>query len=272
MLRIVARMPDMPSRQTARAAASLIVVREAKGAQAAGDALEFLMIRRAPTMRFAGGASVFPGGAVDPADRDHARALAPAYAGQAGEGGLADLAARIAAVRETIEEAGLAVGCGGDGAGSGAVAAMRDALCAGSSLAEAARAREMRFDFSALVPFARWCPPEQVAYSRFDTRFYLAATDGAAGALVPDGGETVQLAWRGAREMLARAAAGEASLLLPTRRNLERLARFDSIAALFAHAAAHPVRLITPWTEMRAGVPHLCIPEDAGYPVTAEPL
>lgn len=38
---------------------------------------ELLMVQRAKEMRFAGGAAVFPGGKVDPEDRDLARALAP---------------------------------------------------------------------------------------------------------------------------------------------------------------------------------------------------
>jgi hypothetical protein len=32
------------------------------------------------------------------------------------------------------------------------------------------------------------------------------------------------------------------------------------------------VQKIVPWVEERSGTKWLCIPEDAGYPVTAEPL
>ena len=60
--------------------------------------------------------------------------------------------------------------------------------------------------------------------------------------------------------------------MFPTRRNLERLARFDSIAGVYADAARHPVTKITPWVAEVNGAPHVCIPEGIGYPVTSEPL
>jgi hypothetical protein len=75
-----------------------------------------------------------------------------------------------------------------------------------------------------------------------------------------------------AASVLAAAADGRVTIIFPTRRNLERLAQFASFADAVADAAAHPVRAVTPWTEMRDGVEHLCIPEDLGYPVTAEPM
>ncbi|RYD48684.1 MAG: NUDIX hydrolase, partial [Sphingomonadales bacterium] len=33
-----------------------------------------------------------------------------------------------------------------------------------------------------------------------------------------------------------------------------------------------PVRTVTPWIEERDGERYLCIPDDLGYPVTAQPL
>ena len=81
--------------------------------------------------------------------------------------------------------------------------------------------------------------------------------------------------------MLAQADAGRATIIFPTRRNLERLAQFADFDAAVADARAHPVRTVTPWTEMRPSatpgdtqgeVEHLCIPHDLGYPVTSEPM
>jgi hypothetical protein len=72
--------------------------------------------------------------------------------------------------------------------------------------------------------------------------------------------------------VLEEVDAGRAHVIFPTRRNLERLAGFASIEEARADAARHPVRTITPWVEQRGGHPFVCIPEDAGYPVTAEPL
>src|SRR3546814_4381288 len=77
-------------------AATLVLFRETGAAPP-----DLLFVERAHTMTFAAGAIVFPGGRVDPGDHDLARRLG---------GYLDDMAARVAAVRETLEEAGIAVG------------------------------------------------------------------------------------------------------------------------------------------------------------------
>jgi hypothetical protein len=105
---------------------------------------------------------------------------------------------------------------------------------------------------------------------RYDTRFYLAALPADAPAPQVDGTENVRLCWSSAQAMLDDADAGRQSLIFPTRRNLERLALFPSHAAAVAQARAFPVRLVVPWFELRDGEEYLCIPDDLGYPVTAE--
>ncbi|MBA4762969.1 MAG: hypothetical protein H2053_14300 [Sphingomonas sp.] len=128
------------------------------------------------------------------------------------------------------------------------------------------------FDPAALVPFARWTPHQGVAHRIFDTRFYLARwPDGAPDPAV-DGNENSQLFWSSARDTLAAADAGKVRMIFPTRRNLERLALFNSFEDAVADARAHAIETITPWIEVRDGVDHLCIPEGLGYPVTAQPL
>lgn len=216
---------------------------------------ELLMVERAAAMRFAGGAMVFPGGRVDPGDR--------ALAGLLG-GDPTDTAGRIAAIRETIEEVGLAIGL----RGQPDVVAIRAALAAGAALGEVI-APEM-LDLDALVPFARWLPHAGVSHRIFDTNFYLARLPEDAPEAEADGGESVRLGWTSARSLLADAEAGRTRIIFPTRRNLERLAQFDSFDAAIAHARAHPVKTITPWLEDRGGEPHLCIPDGLGYPVTSQ--
>ena len=231
-------------------AATLIVMRE----RAAGQP-ELLIVERSAAMRFAGGALVFPGGRVDPGDH----ALAALYPGDP-----EDVAARIAAMRETIEEAGLAIGVEGLADLPTARAALYAGTPAGEVLAEAV------LDLDALAPFGRWLPPGDVSHKVFDTRFYLARLpEGAAEAAV-DGNENVQLFWATARDVLDAADAGTARIIFPTRRNLERLAQFGSFAEAVADARAHPVEPITPWVEMRDGGERLCIPEGLGYPVTSQ--
>ena len=204
------------------AAASLILMRDR-----APGVPEILMVRRGDTLVFAAGAYVFPGGRVDPAD------VAVAGTGLDRE----DRAARIAAVRETAEETGIA-----------------DAAHIGD-----------------LVPFARWLPPT-AAPRRFDTRFYLALARDDAADPVADGIESSAAFWATAQGVLDACAAGTGRAIFPTRRLLERLAQFASFAEARDHAKRLPERIISPWTETRADGDWLCIPDDAGYPVTAERL
>lgn len=209
-------------------------------------------------MRFAGGALVFPGGRVDPGDH----ALAALHDGDAD-----DLAARIAAIRETIEEAGLVIGVPELSDSEAA----RVALYGGTPVGEVLAGLDL--DLDALVPFARWLPPEDVAHKVFDTRFYLAKLpQGADRAAAVDGNENVRLFWATARDVLDMADRGEARIIYPTRRNLERLAQFESFAEAVADARLHRVEAITPWIEMRDGEASLCIPEGLGYPVTSQPV
>jgi 8-oxo-dGTP pyrophosphatase MutT (NUDIX family) len=181
-----------------------------------------------------------------------------------------DLALRIAAIRETLEECGLLLS--DHHHGDRGVHAMRESLKSGQELAAIVRAYDLVFDFAALVPFARWCPPEGSTPHRFDTHFYLAVVGDSHGELSADGTETQRCVWHSAAEVLAEEEAGRARLIFPTRCNLERLAQFDRIENLVAHAHSTEVAMISPWVERRNGEDHLCIPEGLGYPVTSQPL
>lgn len=219
---------------------------------------QVLMVERAATMAFAAGAMVFPGGRIDPGDH----ALSGAATG-------ADGAARVAAVRETLEEVGVAVGLAPH-PDAATIAAMRRRLHAGDPFATVLADAGLTLDTASLVPFARWCP-NHGATRRFDTLFFLARAPADADPQV-DGTENARLVWTSAAAMLAAADAARATIIFPTRRTLERLARFASFEQAVADAGAHPVRAITPFVETRGGVRYLCIPDDLGFPVTAEPL
>ena len=238
-------------------AATLVILREAAG----GGAPELLMVERAAAMAFAAGALVFPGGRVDAGDR----VLAARLGGDGDEA-----AARIAAIRETIEEVGLGIGLA-HAPSPATVATMRAALHGGGAFAEALDAARLRLVPDALTAFARWRPAHR-HLRIYDTRFYLARLPADAPVATADRTESVRLFWATAAAVLAECDAGRASVIFPTRRNLERLARHATIDAAMADAAAHPVETVTPWIETRDGVEHLCIPEGLGYPITAEPL
>lgn len=242
----------------ARAAATLVIFRDRPG-----EAAELLMMERSRSMDFAGGALVFPGGAVDADD-----------AGPAGLFGhgleLEEAAARVAAVRETLEECGLALGFSG-GVEPALAARLRARLAAGEAFAALLAEYGLSLDLQQLVPFARWLP--NIKRKRnYDTRFYLARLADDSHEPCVDATENVSLFWGSARDVLARADRGDAHVIFPTRRNLERLAQFSDFASASAHARSIAVRTITPWVEERGGDEHLCIPEGCGYPVTSESL
>lgn len=252
-------MPDTaPSHYKVIPAATIVVFRRCP----ADGPPQFLMLERTHKMRFAAGAAVFPGGRVDAADRQLAARLFPRAADPD------DAAARVAALRETLEEAGLALGVNHT-VSAGEAAAARAFLLEQGALAPVLERHGWTLDVGVLAPFARWCPDWDGA---FDTRFYLANLGTGAVDLAVDATENSHLFWSSAAETIAQADRGELSILFPTRRNLERLARFADFAEACAECAAIPPAIITPYKEERDGVVHLVIPEGLGYPVTSQPV
>ncbi len=265
-------MTDLEDRS--RPAATVVIVRDR-----ADGPPDILMMERASTMAFAAGALVFPGGAVDADDHDLAARI---------DHGLDqdEAAARIAAIRETIEEAGLGIGLHG-AMDAATVLRLRDGLQDGVPLRtlldrhglgvafhrlHAVLRVKPGVAFDALTPFARWHPaPFDLATRVFDTRFYIARAPDSQMATV-DTTENVRLFWSSAADTLAQCEAGAAMVIYPTKRNLERLALCANHAALVAHARAYPVEKVQPWQEERAGERHLCIPDHLGYPITSEPM
>ena len=248
----------------AREAATLVIFRDR-----VGGASELLMMERSQGMAFAGGALVFPGGGIEPQDLLLAEALVQASASILP---VDEVAARIAAIRETLEESGLAIGFL-DPPDRFSLGAMRADMAAGASFAKLATAKGLRLDLDALVPFARWQPGfKENARRVYDTRFYLARLPEGSHAPSVDATENVHLIWASAQEVLDRADRGEVKIIFPTRRNLERLAQFRDFDAAADHARTLPVRKITPWIEARADGHYLCIGDCHGYPVTAESL
>ncbi len=230
-------------------AATLVLFRDGP------DGPEHLFMQRAETMAFAGGAIVFPGGRVDPGDY----ALAAHFPDRDPD----DAAARIAAIRETIEEAGLAVGVQGD------ADTLRQGLLEGATLAELIDPADLALD--ALTPFARWSPKLHQTRN-FDTRFYLARVEPDHVEASVDETENTHLFWARPTDVLAQAERGEVTVIFPTARNLERLALLPDFDSAVAHAASHPLDPITPFFEERGGERHICIPEGLGYPVTSQAM
>lgn len=218
------------------------------------------MVERAQGMAFAGGAMVFPGGRIDAADRALAEDLG------LGENG----AAAVAAIRETLEETAIPVAL--DPLPTADLARdLQRALIADAPFPTLLRDSGLSLDSGLLEPFARWVPKFHAA-RRFDTLFFVAPVPPGEWQPIVIEGECAGAEWLTAQDMLDRDARGAGKIIFPTRRNLERLARHDSYAAILADARAFPVDPITPWLEERDGERYVTIPEGIGYPVTSEPL
>jgi glyoxylase-like metal-dependent hydrolase (beta-lactamase superfamily II)/8-oxo-dGTP pyrophosphatase MutT (NUDIX family) len=126
---------------------------------------EVVLVRRGKDLRFAGGWHAFPGGRVDPTDRDVA---VP---------GLTREAAALVAcgVRELFEETGVLLLRGADRVMPPARDAARRALLEGTLTLPALLARHgLAIDASALVPAGRWITPEHLPL-RYDAQLFLAA-------------------------------------------------------------------------------------------------
>ena len=241
-------MSDLPE---AIPAATLVLMRE----RAHGPP-ELLVTERTGHMAFAAGALVFPGGRIDADDHVTAEQLGVD-------------AAKVAAIRETIEETGIGAGLTPEPADA-VLDELRRALAEGSPFSHLLDLTGIGLRLEALIPFARWCPNFPEA-RRFDTLFYLARAPVEPDRHSADETEAIRTFWSSAADTLAEIDAGRAHAIFPTRRNLERLARFATFDEAREDAGRHKVETITPWVEERDGARFVCIPEGIGYPVTAEP-
>ena len=233
-------------------AATLILVRET-----ANGPPELLMVERAGGMAFAAGALVFPGGRIDAADRELGDQLRMD-------------AATIAAVRETLEETAVPVALSPAPSAEQA-RSMQQSLVADRPFSELLGAQALSIDGESLTPFARWVPRFH-AVRRFDTIFFVArCPDGEWRPSVIEK-ECAGAYWLSAAEVLDRDAQGQARLIFPTRRTLERLAQHSSFEEIRADAVTHAIEPITPWVEEHDGERFITIPAHLGFPVTREKL
>lgn len=178
-------MTDTPIRQ----AATLILLRDG------APGLEVLLLQRSTAVDFSPGAWVFPGGRVDAEDL-----LA---AGQD-----TALAARLAAVRETEEEAAL------------------------------------RLDADRLQLFSHWLTPAG-ANRRYDTGFFLAVLEEDVPVRV-DGSEIVDHAWFTPASALEAHRQGQLSILPPTFVTLDVLRASASAAQALQACRERPVPRFEP--------------------------
>ncbi len=254
---------------TLREAATVMLVRD-------DPDLHVFMLRRNLQSEWVGGAYVFPGGAVDPGDRDPevlARCPDRDEAQASAQLGMADggLGYWVAAVRETFEEAGVLLA---RAAKTGALvdpaeprlAKLRDQLNAGSiTFQDLIEAEDLLLDVAGLHAFSHWITPEG-APRRYDTRFFLAAAP-VGHAYLHDETETVASRWVRPAEALVASDRGELELIFPTRKSLEALSRFATAAELLD--AVREATGVPPGTQPTvvgdSGGIRLLLPGDAAY-------
>jgi 8-oxo-dGTP pyrophosphatase MutT (NUDIX family) len=239
-------------------AATLVLLRDAS------DGLEVFCVERNRNSRFMGGALVFPGGKVDPEDRDPAwrpllRAPDPRVPGDEEM----RWALALAACRESLEEAAI-LPITGTLSHDEAVA-LRDVLAGGAAgLREALLGRGLIIDLGALVPFGRWITPAAEA-RRFDARFFMLRTPAGQDG-VHDDQETMSSVWAAPAAILARWEAHEVQLAPPTHYTLQWLSAHGTVQAALSAAQQMPMDPICPVLVDYDGTLALTLPGDPEHP------
>jgi 8-oxo-dGTP pyrophosphatase MutT (NUDIX family) len=248
---------------TAVPAATILLLRDGvKG-------IEVFMVKRHHQIDFVAGALVFPGGKASKSDFD--AGLSDFSDGA--EGWDSDMrASGAAAIREAFEESGILLareaGC------PMFVTAQRleglehyrHPLEKGeTSLLNVLRKEKLNIAYDALAHFAHWITPENMP-KRFDTHFFVAAAPmGHAGR--HDGRESVDSTWITPQEAIADRKKW--NVIFPTKLNLMKLAKSNTVAEAIAAARAGKPLTVTPWVEQGENGQLLRIRDDAGYEQTS---
>lgn len=243
-------------------AATVMIVRDAMGGP------EVLLLRRHAASGVLGGAYVFPGGKVDPAQDD----LPPSWLDRSGEDIRSTLNESsltapeavqilVAAIRETFEESGVLLGV--DITDSKAIFHAREDLLKGQPISQVLERFNWRLNTSMLLPWSRWVTPPRpsVTNKRFDTRFLLAKLPPYQAATL-DAREVTEVAWMKPREALMNYWERKIDLAAPQIISLQHLARFASTQQMAQHAMQHPPRTIRPEPFEQEGCRVSCFPGD----------
>lgn len=212
-------------------AASVILLRDT------AEGPEAFTMTRALTMVFSAGATVFPGGKVDPADMAADQFFAgtdmPFWEESLGASPARTKRLLIAALRETFEEAGILFArpaCGGQLVDSKEFEVERARIEAHElSFADFLARYRLVPDFTYLRPWSRWITPKG-EQRRYDTRFLLAAVPPGQEAVLASK-EATAVSWLKPQEALELFRQGATNLMPPTWAQLHRLQDFGSVAA-----------------------------------------
>ena len=228
--------PVSPSRF--RDSAAVVLVR------GEGAALEVFWVKRSEAVAFQPGFRAFIGGKVDAADAEVALP---------GIDDAIERAARVCAVRESLEETGVLVGVAGGDQSAATLAASRARLLAGSvTFATLAAEHDWTLAPEQLTFAGRWQTPV-FAPVRFDTFFFMARVPTGQEPTV-EPGELESGEWVKPLEALDRYRHGHATFAAPILWTLVALAegpgQLTERLALGPQRAATPVRRV----ELKWGV------------------
>lgn len=187
--------------ETIRKAAAVIAARDGR------EGVEVLVLERSAESRFLPGYVAFPGGAADADDARHAERWF----------GTPEETARACAVRELLEEVGLALTA--DGLGEASVRSV-DAL------------DDSPPGVGQLSEIAHWIAPLEVPV-RFDARYYAVRSSGDLRP-TPDGVEIAGAWWVAPRRLLEEWSRGARKLYWPTYFTVRALAECDTTEDLLA--------------------------------------
>ncbi|MFQ5689025.1 MAG: NUDIX domain-containing protein [Gemmatimonadota bacterium] len=232
-----------------RPAATVVLARPAQ------REFEVLLLRRPANSRFAAGAFVFPGGAIDREDgAESLQEVLPALDHPEQRPALA------AAIRELFEETGILPA---DRVPSLAVRSeARERLLRGeANLPRIVRELDLCFRRLEVIYMARWITPALLA-RRYDTRFFLMRHAGGEPVLSPE--HTGHL-WVSPRVGLARFRARELPMLLPTWKTLEMLDGYPDLDEAMRALAVSEVVPILARLAIQEGVVRPVMPDDPGY-------
>ncbi len=261
-------MSDGPA--PARLSATVLLVRDRAE-------LQVLMVARHYQIDFASGALVFPGGKAHDEDES---LVWNGYIDGEFEG--VQQAARICAIREAFEESGVLLARPADARGVGASLIGPEVADRLAPLRAAVDRREASFlemikdnglvlALDTLMHFGHWITPAMMP-KRFDTHFFLAPAPDEQVAS-HDGRETTDARWLNPTEALGLAAQEKATIIFPTRMNLEKLKAADTVAAAWNLFSESDVVTVEPRLgKSPEGQACLFIPEEAGYGYTMELL
>lgn len=254
---------DIPT-QTPRDAATVVLLRE--GTQGP----EVFLIKRHSASQVLGGAYVFPGGQLDPADGatppEHLNQTPQALHTKLGEPETAAEKAVglfVAALRETYEEAGVLFTETPADVPRGATADFHRLL----------GVHGLRLNVAALQPWVRWITPRMPSLSsrRFDARFFLAPMPAEQTAL-HDNVEATASAWLRPRHALEQYWCHAIELAPPQIMGLAYLARYDSVRGILNAAAACAPATILPESHDHNGQRVVCYPGDPQHSVPGRAL